>query len=74
MIRKVAGSKLLDSLATGVVEKDIEGKVVKIVKRYANEMENQTGLEPSLSEEEAKEYLRFVLEVKEKKRNFLILF
>jgi hypothetical protein len=70
MIRKVAGAKLIDSLATGVVEKDIEDKVAKMVKLHANEIETQTGLEPSLSEEEAKEYLRFVLEeIKKKERS-----
>jgi hypothetical protein len=39
-----------------------------MVKLHADEMENQTGLEPSLSEEEAKEYLRFVLEEIKKKK------
>jgi len=67
VIRKIAGSKLIDSLATGVVEKDIEGKVLQIVKQHANELENQTGVQPSLSDEEAKEYLKFVLEEIKKK-------
>jgi hypothetical protein len=75
MIRKVAGAKLIDSLATGVVEKDIEDKVAKMVKLHANEIETQTGLEPSLSEEEAKEYLRFVLEeIKKKETQFSQLY
>ena len=67
VIRKSVGSKLVDSLATGVVRKEIEGKVLQIVKQHANEMENQTGVQPSLSDEEAKEYLKFVLEEIKKK-------
>jgi len=72
VIRKSVGSKLLDSLATGVVQKEIEGKVLQIVKQHANEMENQTGVQPSLSNE-AKEYLKFVLEEIKKKETTLTL-
>ncbi len=67
VIRKVAGSQLIDSLATGAIEKEIEGKVLGILKQHSSEMENQTGLQPSLSEEEARDYLKFVLEEINKK-------
>ena len=57
-IRHVARSqsKLFDSMVTAEIEKEIEKRVMEVIRTQSVEMENETGLSPPLTEDEAKEY------------------
>jgi hypothetical protein len=69
-IRKLAvkESKLLDSIGSAHMEQEIERRVISMTKENEDILANETGIEPSLSESEVKEYLREVLkEVKKGK-------
>ena len=62
-IKKLAvkESKLLDSIGAAEMEQEIQKRVIVLTKETARTMSEQTGIESSLSEEEAKEYLHEVL-------------
>jgi hypothetical protein len=62
-IRKLAvkESKLLDSIGAAEMEQEIQKRVIVLSKETARTMSEQTGIETSLSEEDAKEYLHEVL-------------
>jgi hypothetical protein len=62
-IRKLAvkESKLLDSIGLAQMEQEIQKRVIVLSKETARTMNEQTGIETSLSEEDAKEYLHEVL-------------
>jgi hypothetical protein len=69
-IRKLAvkESKLLDSIGSAHMEQEIERRVISMTKENEDILANETGVEPSLSDREVKEYLREVLkEVKKGK-------
>lgn len=63
-------SKLLDSIGTAQMTKEIEEKVMKMTQDSASRLKEQSGVEPSLTDHELKTYLDSVLEevvkVKEK--------
>jgi hypothetical protein len=63
-------SKLLDSIGTAQMTKEIEDKVMKMTKGNASALAAQSGVEPSLTDNEIKSYLDKVLEelVKAKRR------
>jgi len=50
-------SKLLDSIGTAQMEQEIEKTVLKITKEQQETLTEQTGVEPSLTEDEVKQYL-----------------
>jgi hypothetical protein len=54
-------SKLLDSIGSAEMEKEIQNKVMEIVNEQSFKMQNETGVQPSLNEEDIKEYLNKVL-------------
>ena len=54
-------SNLLDSIGTAQMEQDIEKTILKITKEQQDVLTEQTGIEPSLTEDEVKEYLDTVL-------------
>jgi hypothetical protein len=56
-------SKLLDSIGTAQITKEIEDKVMKMTQDNANALTQQSGVEPSLTDNEIKSYLNKVLEV-----------
>ena len=62
-IRKSANeeSKLLDSIATAQMEQEIERRVLRVAIEQSEKMKEETGIETSLSQEDAKEYLEEVL-------------
>jgi hypothetical protein len=62
-------SNLLDSIGTAQMEQDIEKTVLKIAKEQQEVLTEQTGVEPSLTEDEVKEYLDTVLLEVKKMRN-----
>jgi hypothetical protein len=71
VIRKSAleqSSKLLDNIGVGELQQQLQDKVMNIVNAQAEKIEDQTGIQSSFSEEEAKEYLQQVLnEIRAKK-------
>ena len=54
-------SRLLDSIASAEMQKEVESRVIKVVKAQSAEIEDQTGTKPSLTDDEIKEYLDEVL-------------
>jgi hypothetical protein len=60
----VEQSKLLDSIGTAHMEKGYTKKVLKIVKDQSYKLEEQTGIESSLTEDDMKEYLEVLNEIK----------
>jgi hypothetical protein len=63
-------SKLLGSIGTAQMEQQIEKTILKITKEQEKVLEEQTGVEPSLTEDEVKDYLETVmLEVKQMHNN-----
>jgi hypothetical protein len=67
-IRRVARtqSKLFDSMVTAEIEKEIEKRVMQIIRTQSVKMENETGVQPSLNDQEIQDYLKQV--IKEVKR------
>ena len=67
-IRRVARtqSKLFDSMVTAEIEKEIEKRVMQIIRTQSVEMETETGVQPSLNDQEIQDYLKQV--IKEVKR------
>jgi hypothetical protein len=54
-------SRLLDSIASAEMQKEVESRVIKVIKVQSSEIEDQTGSKPSLTDDEIKEYLEKVL-------------
>jgi hypothetical protein len=66
-IRRVAitQSKLFDSMVTAEIEKEIERRVIEVFKKQSVEMEDETGVQPSLNDQEAHDYLiKVIREIK----------
>jgi hypothetical protein len=55
-------SKLLDSIASAEMNKEIESRVIKVIKAQSSEIEDQTGSNPSLTDDEIKRYLEEAVE------------
>jgi hypothetical protein len=69
-IRKYAftESKLLDSIGSAQMEQQIQRRIIEMTRQNQNIFANETGVEPSLNDDEVKEYLHEVLkEVKKEK-------
>jgi hypothetical protein len=69
-IRKLAlkESHMLDNIATAQIEHEMEAAVLKIAKKQKDAIVEESGIEPSLTMEDAKQYLDEVLiEIKNKK-------
>jgi hypothetical protein len=62
-IRKSAmeQSRLLDSIGTAQMEVELQGRVLSVVKKQSETMAEQTGIEPSMSEDDMKDYLEIVV-------------
>lgn len=61
-------SKLLDSIGTAQMAKEIEDKVIKMTQDDAYRLTQQSGVEPSLTENEIKLYVEKVLDEVKTKR------
>jgi len=70
-IRKSAmqQSKLFDSIGTAHMEQEIQERVLKVAKEQEDALREQTGIEPSFSEEDMRQYLIQVIEEVKKSRN-----
>ena len=53
--------KLLDSIGTAQMSQQLQDKVARLVKEYSDKMDKDTGIQPYLSEEDAKQYLDEVM-------------
>lgn len=62
-IRHVARiqSELFDSMVTAEIEKEIERRVMEVIKKQSVEMENETGVQPSINDQEIHNYLKQVI-------------
>jgi hypothetical protein len=61
-------SKLLDSMASAQMAQDLQNNIMSLTKENAQRMEQQSGTEPSLTDDDITKYLnRVINEVKEKK-------
>ena len=54
-------SNLLELIASSETQRELESRVMYIVRKQASELEFTTGVEPSLNEDELKAYLKEVL-------------
>ena len=62
-------SKLLDSIGTAQMEQEIVKRVVTVAKKQSDNMTEETGVQPSLSEHDINEYMKEVLrEIKTSKK------
>ena len=53
-------SKLLDSIGTALMQQQLESRVLTIAKKKSDLMEEKTGIELSMTENEIKEYIQMV--------------
>jgi len=70
-IRKttIEHSKLLDSIGTAEMEQELERRIMRIAKNHTDSLEEESGVEPSMTEDDIKEYMGEVLnEVKNLKK------
>ncbi len=65
----VQQSKLFDSIGSAHMEQEIQERVLKVAKEQEDTLREQTGIEPSLSEEDMKQYLIQVIEEVKKSRS-----
>jgi hypothetical protein len=59
--------KLLDDIGTAEMYKDIESKVTVLTKANADLLTEQSGIEPSLTDQEIREYLAIITMEAQKK-------
>lgn len=61
-------SRLLDSIGTAQMEREIEKRVIELTKRNQDLMVEETGISSSLTEEDVKKYLEEVIKEVSKDR------
>lgn len=54
-------SELLDSIGTAQMEQELQRRVMKIMKESSDNMVEEIGVQPSLTEQDMKEHLDMVL-------------
>jgi folylpolyglutamate synthase/dihydropteroate synthase len=54
-------SKLFDSMVTAEIEREIEKRVMQVITTQSVEMEKETGVQPSLNDQEIQDYLKQVI-------------
>jgi len=60
-------SKLLDSIGTAQMERELQTSVLTIAKKTSDKMKENSGIEASLSEDDMRDYMSLV--IKELKRS-----
>jgi hypothetical protein len=60
-------SKLLDRIGSAQMDKELQGRVLTVAKRALNIMEEETGIEAPMAEEDMKDYLELVIKEVQKK-------
>ena len=54
-------SRLIDHIGMSEVQRDIDRRVTPVVQRYAEQMNTQTAIDLTISEEEIKQYIKEIL-------------
>jgi hypothetical protein len=54
-------SKLLDSIGTAEMEREVQKRVMTVAKRASASMEEKSGVEASMNEGDMKEYVELVI-------------
>ena len=54
-------SKLLDSIGTAEMEKEVQKRVLTVVKKTSADMKERTGVEASMDEGDMKDYVELVI-------------
>ena len=61
-------SKLLDSMASAQMTQDLQNKIITVTKENAHIMQQESGTQPSLTDEDMTSYIEHILdEIKQKK-------
>jgi hypothetical protein len=62
-IKQIARSQsnLFDSMVTAEIERKIEKRVLQVIRTQSVEMEKETGVQPSLNDQEIQDYLKQVI-------------
>jgi hypothetical protein len=55
-------TKLIDVVGNAQMKKEIEGRVLELSRRYADEVTEETGVQPSVTEQEVKLYMENVMQ------------
>jgi hypothetical protein len=55
-----AQSKLLDSIGTAQMEQELQSRILTVTKKLSDKMEEETGVEGSMTEEDIKEHIEMV--------------
>ena len=55
-------SRLLHSIGSAQMEQEIKNSVMQLAKQQSDQISNNSGIQPSLSDEEIKDYMNEVLE------------
>jgi hypothetical protein len=53
-------SKLLDSIGTAKMDQELQSRVLMVTKKLSNKLEEETGVETSMTEEDIKEHIEMV--------------
>ncbi len=61
-------SKFLDSIGSALMEQEIYKKTLQIAKQHSDKMTEESGIQPSLADDEMKQYLGEVIKEIEKER------
>ena len=61
-------SKLLDTIGTAQMEREIEKRAIALSKRYQDSMTQETGIQSSYLEDDIKEYLEQVIQEVQKQK------
>ena len=70
LIKASAGSKVFSAMAAAQLEQETEKKVLDIIEKEREIIKEQTGIQPSLEQKDAKTYLdNVLLEIQGKKEN-----
>jgi len=60
-------SKLLDRIGSAQMDKELQGRVLTVAKKASNIIEEETGVEAPMTEEDMKDYLQLVIKEVQKK-------
>jgi hypothetical protein len=55
-----AQSKLLDSIGTAQMEQELQSRILTVTKKLSDKMEEETGVDASMTEEDIKEHIEMV--------------
>ncbi len=61
-------SRLLDSIGTAEMEREVQKKVITVLKKTSAAMVDKSGVEASMTEDEMKDYMEFVMNELKSKR------